>query len=85
MFANTPPSARQSVAETPKCNTGKGAVVLDGLMATVFAVSALAVASDSGEAAGVLLLPTLAYGGSAAVGNRNADACRAAVAAHDEY
>jgi hypothetical protein len=69
--------------EVPKCDTGKGLVAMDGLMATLFGVTSLAAFSDDASGAGLALA---AAGGlfvaSAVRGNNAANSCRGA---YDEY
>jgi len=63
----------------PDCNDGKGAVVLDGIGATVLGVSALAAFSaDEGGVGAALGLATVGLIASAVAGSRSADRCRLA-------
>jgi hypothetical protein len=72
-------------SEPPQCDTGKGLVLLDGVMAGVAGLVAISVADDS---PGVALLPlgiAALYLGGALKGNRNADRCRAARSDYESY
>ena len=76
-FSIQGPSPDRPRNQIPKCDTGKGLVALDGVMATASGIVAMSlVANDLGAAA---LLP-LAIGGlyvaGAVHGSRAADACR---------
>ena len=63
----------------PDCNDGKGAVVLDGLGATVLGVSALAAfAAEEGGVGAALGLASVGLIASAVSGSRSADRCRLA-------
>ena len=63
----------------PDCNDGKGAVVLDGIGATVLGVGALAAFSaDEGGVGAALGLATVGLIASAVAGSRSADRCRLA-------
>jgi hypothetical protein len=73
------PDPQASVRDTPRCDTGKGAVALDGVMGAVFAVPALASFGDDQAELGVVLgLASVAYIASAVRGSGGVDACRAA-------
>ena len=79
-FSIQGPSPDRPRNQIPKCDTGKGLVALDGVMATASGIVAMSlVANDLGAAA---LLP-LAIGGiyiaGAVHGSRAADACRAEI------
>lgn len=79
-FGLSGPDPQRPRNEMPKCDTGKGAVVVDGVMATVASVVALAlVAAD--EPAGALIPAGIAaaYIGGAVHGSRAVDSCRAAI------
>lgn len=68
----------------PRCDSTKGLVALDGVMATAMGVAALAVVS-AGSEPGLALLPLgigALYLGGAVSGNRKANECQAAL---DEY
>jgi hypothetical protein len=79
--ANAPDPARKA-DEPPRCNDGKGAVAVDGLMSASLGIGTLAVAGESGGAAAIFALGALVYGVSAGVGNSAANKCRAA---NDDY
>lgn len=69
--------------QIPQCDSGKGLVALDGLMATTAGIVAMAVVADDGGAAALLPLAIGAvYLGGAVHGNRAADECRVAM---DEF
>ncbi len=80
------PDPQASVRDTPRCDTGKGTVALDGVMGTLFAVPALAAFGGDATEVGVgvvLGLASVAYIAAAVRGSGVVDECRAAVAAHD--
>lgn len=78
------PDPQASVRDTPRCDTGKGAVALDGVMGAVLAVPALAAfGGDEAELGVVLGLASVAYIAAAVRGSGIVDECRAAVEAHD--
>ena len=82
-FGLSGPDPQRPREQLPKCDTGKGAVVVDGLMATVATIVALSlVAAD--EPAGALIPAGIgaAYIGGAVHGSRAVDECRAAM---DDY
>src|SRR5688500_19438115 len=63
----------------PACDTGKGRVVLDGIMATGFGIGAFAAFDGDEEGAGLALLATAGLFVAAAVrGNTAANECRTA-------
>jgi hypothetical protein len=68
--------------ELPKCNTGKGAVFLDGLMATLLGVGGLAAMNDDSGTGAALVATSALFAASAYRGNRVANECRQAF---DEY
>lgn len=69
--------------QIPKCDTGKGLVALDGVMATTSGIVAMAfVANDLGAAALLPLAIGAVYLGGAIHGNKAADECRVAM---DEF
>lgn len=69
--------------QIPKCDSGKGLVALDGVMATASGVAAMSfVANDLGAVALLPLAIGAVYLGGAVHGNRAADECRAAM---DEF
>lgn len=69
---------------TPRCNPGKGAVAVDGVMATLSGVGAIAVAGDSAGGALSLGLLGAAYLGSAFYGSSSANRCRKALDEADD-
>jgi hypothetical protein len=71
------PDPQRPRAQMPKCDTGKGAVVVDGLMATVATVVALSLVAND-EPAGALIPAGIgaAYIGGAVHGSRAVDECR---------
>lgn len=69
--------------QIPKCDSGKGLVALDGVMATTAGIIAMAVVANDGGAAALLPLAIgTVYLGGAVHGNRAADECRVAM---DEF
>ena len=67
----------------PKCDTSKGLVALDGVMATALGVTALSLTSESEPAIALVPLGLGAlYLAGAVSGNRTANACQAAI---DDY
>ncbi len=67
----------------PRCDTSKGLVALDGVMATALAVTALSLTSESEP--GIALVPLgigALYLAGAVSGNRSVNAC---IAAMDDY
>lgn len=85
LVAAKAPSGTRRPLEPPQCNEGKGAVVLDGVAATLFGVGMLAAADDSGEAAVGLGLMAGLFAVSAAIGNGSANKCRAALAEYSAH
>lgn len=79
------PATDRPINEIPQCNTGKGAVGVDTVIAVLLGVTAIAVAAEE-PGPGVLVgLTAGAYGVSAAVGNTSANKCRKALDDYDEY
>lgn len=77
------PQANRPHLETPKCDTGKGGVVLDTLWAAAFGIGGLSAISNDEPEIGALVLATGAlFASSALRGNSRANAC---VAAFDAY
>jgi hypothetical protein len=74
------PDPQRPRAQMPKCDTGKGAVVVDGLMATVATIVALSLVAND-EPAGALIPAGIgaAYIGGAVHGSRAVDECRKAM------
>ncbi len=77
-FALGGPDPRRPPNQAPSCDTGKTAVVLDGVMATSAGVTTLAVGSVSGAAALVPAVIGAVFVGAAIHGNNVVNACRAA-------
>jgi hypothetical protein len=76
-FSVQGPSPDRPRNEIPKCDTGKGLVALDGVMATASGIVAMSlVANDLGAAALLPLGIGALYVAGAIHGNRAADACR---------
>lgn len=71
------PDPQRPREQMPKCDTGKGAVVVDGLMATVATIVALSLVAND-EPAGALIPAGIgaAYIGGAVHGSRAVDECR---------
>lgn len=82
-FALDGPDPNRPRDRVPVCDTSKGMVALDGVMATALGVVTIALLSEN-EPAGALLPLSLGalYVGGAISGNRAVDACRKA---HDDY
>lgn len=75
----SPPREAVALPDPPACNPGKGAVVVDALMATMLGFAALGLVSGEEEGAGAVVgLLGAAYGGSAYYGSVSADKCRGA-------
>ena len=74
------PDPNRPRSQMPKCDTGKGAVALDGTMATLAAIVALSLVSEDESA--VALVPLgigSIYAAGAISGNSAANRCRAAM------
>ena len=82
-LAITAPDPERPRLEIPKCDTGKGLVIADGLWGTLFGVAALAALANDESGPGVALggVSALAFA-SAVRGHKAADNCRAAL---DDY
>lgn len=77
------PDPEQPRREVPRCDTGKGAVVMDGLMTTVLGLGSLAAFADGAEGAGLAIGAAGAlFLASAIRGNNAADDCREAFEAY---
>lgn len=80
------PAKHASLAETPKCDTGRGAVFADGVFGTGFGIGGIAGLANDESGLG---LTSLVFGGlliAAAVhGNGQASACQRAIVEHDQY
>jgi len=81
------PKPDRRLSERPDCDTGKGNVVIDGLVGSGLAIGTLvAAANDSSQAGIVLGLLSAVYIGSAVRGNTVVNECRAAFDSFDaEY
>lgn len=65
----------------PTCNPSKGAVVMDGLIAGLFGLGALAAAgAEEGDAAATLAVGGVLFTGSGVYGSSSANRCRRALA-----
>ncbi len=70
----------------PKCDTGKGLVVLDGVMAATAGVVALSLAGENESSLALLPLGIGAlYVGGAVSGNTKVNKCRQAMADYEDY
>lgn len=77
-FSLSGPAPNRPHHEIPKCDTSKGLVVLDSVMATAAGLVALTVVAEDGGAAALLPLAVGAlYLGGAIHGSRAVDQCRA--------
>jgi hypothetical protein len=77
-FALSGPDSRRPRNQVPTCDTGKAAVVIDGVLATSAGVTTLAVGSNSGGAAIIPALIGAVFVGAAIHGNNVVNACREA-------
>ena len=84
LFSQAPP-ANRAPTDAPVCSTGRGGVVVDGILATALGVGALAALGDdeTGVALGLGLTGAL-FVGSAIVGDRAATSCQTATADFNE-
>lgn len=72
--------------QPPKCDTGKGLVVLDGVVAATSGILALSLAGDTEPA--IALLPAsigALYLAGAITGNSKVNRCRAATSEYEQY
>lgn len=84
-FSLDGPDPQRPRNRVPRCDTSKGLVGLDGVMATAFGVTTLAVAAEGEPAAALIPLGIGAlYLGGAVAGNRAVDACRKALEDYDQ-
>ena len=81
-FALTGPEANRPRAKAPTCSMGKGAVLTDGIFASIASVSALGFSSQNSAGALVPLAIAGLFVGSAIHGNNLVNDCRKA---NDEY
>src|SRR5687768_16400228 len=82
-FSIAGPDPDRPSTQAPRCDTGKGLVVLDGLVAATSGVFAIAMVG--GDEPALALLPVAIgalYAGGAVSGNNKANACRKEM---DEY
>lgn len=84
-FALDGPDPNRPRHKVPICDTSKGLVVLDGLMATTLGVAAMALLAND-EAAGALIPLTLGaiYLGGAVSGNKAVDECKQEITAYEQ-
>jgi hypothetical protein len=85
-FGLSGPDSDRPRSKMPQCDTGKGLVVLDGVMATAAGLVALSLAGENEPA--VALLPAglgALYLGGAISGNRSVNKCRAAMTEYETY
>ncbi len=79
------PAPNRPPLEAPKCDTGKGPVVIDGLWATVFGIAALASFGADQPEVGLLTLGLgVAFVASATTGHSAATACQAEFVAYSD-
>jgi hypothetical protein len=83
-FSLDGPDPKRPRNRVPRCDTSKGLVALDGVMATAFGVTALAVSSEEPAVALFPLALGALYVGGAISGNRSVDACRRAIAEYEQ-
>ena len=76
------PSATRKKSEAPACDTGKGLVALDALMAVGFGIGGLAALSEDQGTGAIALVGAALFTAAALHGSSNADKCRAAF---DQY
>lgn len=80
MIMQQPPKKNRAPREVPICSTGRGGVVLDGLLATALGVGALVAFANDEPGVGLALgAVTGVYGYSAVSGHRSADECEDAM------
>ena len=85
-FSLSGPDPDRPQGQAPQCDTGKGLVVLDGLVAATAGVIAVAVAGESEPGIALLSLSIGAlYAGGAIRGNSNVNNCRAAMEGYESY
>src|SRR5262245_16834701 len=79
-FGIAGPDPDRPRSQMPKCDTGKGLVMLDGVMAATAGVIAISLAGETEPAIALLPLSIGAiYAGGAVRGNSNANKCRKAM------
>jgi len=80
MIMQQPPKKNRAAGEVPVCSTGRGGVVLDGLLATVLGAGALIAFANEEAGAGVAVGAVAGvYGYSAVSGHRSASECEDAL------
>ena len=85
-FGLTGPDPNRPQGKVPECDTGKGLVVLDGMVATAAGIVAIGLASaDEGEAALIPLSLGALYIGGAILGNNRVNECRKAMGEFESY
>lgn len=84
-FALSQPDPLRAAHVVPRCDTGKGLVALDWVIAGVMATVALsALSEDAGELAAVSALTSAAFVASGVRGNGVVNKCRSEFAAYSE-
>ena len=85
-FGLSAPDPDRPRSERPKCDTGKGLILLDGLMAATAGVVAISLAGETEPAVALLPLSVGAiYAGGAMRGASNVNKCRKAMAEYESY
>lgn len=85
-FGLSGPDPDRPRSKMPKCDTGKGMVVLDGVMAATAGIVAISLAGDTEPAVALLPMSIGAiYAAGALRGNNNVNKCRAAMAEYESY
>ena len=85
-LALSTPDPLRAAHVAPRCDTGKGLVALDWVLAGVMATVALsALSEDSGELAAASALTSAAFIASAARGNGVVNKCREDFATYSQY
>lgn len=82
-FSLDGPSPNRPRNRVPVCDTSKGLVALDGVMASALGVATLSIAAQEPAAALIPLGLGALYLGGAVAGNRAVDKCRAAIADYE--
>lgn len=82
-FSLDGPSPNRPRDRVPVCDTSKGLVALDGVMAAALGVATLSIAAEEPAAALIPLGLGALYLGGAVSGNRTVDKCRAAIADYE--
>jgi hypothetical protein len=84
-FGIKAPDPDRPRSQPPVCDSGKGAVAIDGLMAGVAGIVAVSIVEDAPGAALIPLGIGALYLGGALKGNSNANKCREARADFESY